>query len=111
MEIRFRDKDFQDECNNFKLSKRRQGELRAKKIRRRLDDLQAANNLEDMRLLPGRCHELVGNRHGQVSLDLDHPWRLIIIPADQPPALKPDRGIDWINVRIIEIQGIEDTHE
>jgi proteic killer suppression protein len=63
-----------------------------------------------MKPLPGRCHELIGDRSGQLSLDLDHPWRLIFIPADVPPALKPDGGIDWQNVKIVEIRGIEDTH-
>lgn len=95
----------------MRLLKKREGDLRAKKIRQRLDDLCAADNLEQMQSLPGRCHELSGDRKRQLSLDLDHPWRLIFIPADQPPAIKPDGGIDWKNVRTIEIIGIEDTHE
>lgn len=78
---------------------------------RRLDDLKAADDLNVLSTLPGRCHELKGDRHGQLSLDLDGPWRLIFLPADQPPALKPDGGMDWKNVRTIEILGIEDTHE
>ena len=110
MIIRFTNQDFENECNNMKLLRKRQGEHRAKKIRQRLDDLRAADTLEDMRSLPGRCHELVGDRRSQLSLDLDHPWRLILVPADYPPALKPDGGIDWKNVRIVEIHGIEDTH-
>lgn len=111
MNILFRNKYFCNECNDNKLLVKRQGVLRAKKIRQRLDDLRAAENLDMMRTLPGRCHELTGNRHGQLSMDLDHPWRLIFIPADQPPALKADGGIDWKNVTTIEIIGIEDTHE
>ncbi len=111
MNILFHDNDFRRECNDNKLLKKHQGALRAKKIRHRLDDLSAASNLEDMKSLPGRCHELVGDRRGQLSLDLDHPWRLLFVPCDQPPALKPDGGIDWKNVRSIEIIGIEDTHD
>jgi len=109
--ILFQDAKFQDECNNQKLLKKRQGALQAKKIRQRLDDLAAATNLEMMKSLPGRCHELKGDRHGQLSLDLDHPKRLIFVPADNPPAAKPDGGIDWLNVRTVKILGIEDTHE
>jgi plasmid maintenance system killer protein len=109
--IQFQDPDFRAECNNAKLLRRRQGERRAKRIGQRLDDLSAADNLEVMKSLPGRCHELKGNRRGQLSLDLDHPWRLIFVPADNPPALKADGGIDWRNVRVIKILGIEDTHE
>ena len=111
MDINFQNKDFQDECNSYKLLVRHQGHLRAKKIHTRLDDLFAATVLEDMRSLPGRCHELTGNRKGQLSLDLDHPWRLIFTPDDFPPAILADGGIDWKNVRSIKILGIEDTHD
>lgn len=111
MIIQFQDSKFRDECNNQRLLIRRQGNLRAKKIRQRLDDLRAADNLGVMSDLPGRCHELKGNRHGQLSLDLDHPWRLIFVPADDPPSQKEDGGIDWQNVRVVEILGIEDTHD
>ncbi len=111
MIILFQDPKLQDECNNQKVLKKRHGDLRAKKIRQRLDNLDAVTNLEMMKNLPGRCHELKGDRHGQLSLDLDHPWRLIFVPADIPPARKGDGGIDWLNVHVIKILGIEDTHE
>jgi len=109
--IQFHDSDFRDECNNERLLNKRQGSLRAKKIRQRLDNLRAADNLSVMKNLPGRCHELKGDRRGQLSLDLDHPWRLIFVPADDPPSLKEDGGIDWQNVRVVKILGIEDTHD
>jgi len=108
--IQFQDLKLRDECNNQRLLTRRQGVRRAKKIRQRLDDLKAADNLSVMKNLPGRCHELTGDRHGQLSLDLDHPWRLIFVPADDPASIKDDDGIDWQNVRVIKILGIEDTH-
>jgi proteic killer suppression protein len=111
LDIIFQNKDFKDECNSYKLLVRHQGTLRAKKIKNRLDNLAAAVVLEDMRFLPGRCHELTGDRKGQLSLDLDHPWRLIFIPADDPPELMTDGGIDWKNIRAIKILGIEDTHD
>ena len=111
MIILFENANFREESNNDKLLRRRQGELRARKIRQRLDELGAANNLDAMRSLPGRCHELKGDHHGQLSLDLDHPWRLIFTPADDPPALKSDGGMDWLNVRTVKILGIEDTHD
>ncbi len=107
----FEDSDFRDECNNDKLLKRRQGDLRAKKIRQRLDNLRAANCLSDMKSLPGRCHELKGDHRGLLSLDLDHPWRLIFAPADDPLPLKSDGGINWDNVRTVKILRIEDTHD
>ena len=110
MIIQFQDPKFRDECNNQRLLIKRQGPRRAKRIRQRLDDLRAVENLSVMKNLPGRCHELTGDRNGQLSLDLDHPWRLIFVPADDPPSLKDDGGIDWSNVRVVTILEIEDTH-
>lgn len=80
-------------------------------IRRRLDDLDAANSLEEMRNLPGRCHELKGDRACQLSIDLVHPQRLIFVPLENPFPTKPDGGMDWTQVKSILVMGIEDTHE
>ena len=63
-----------------------------------------------MRHVPGRCHELAGDRSGQLSLDLDHPYRLIFKPATEPIPLKPDGGLDWTRVDAVLILGVEDTH-
>ena len=111
MDIVFKNNKFEEECNNQRLLEKRHGQERAKRIRRRLDDLRAAKILEDMRNLPGRCHELLHNRSGQLSLDLDHPHRLIFEPADEPIPKKPDGGIDWTKVTAVMILGVEDTHE
>jgi len=90
---------------------KRRGKPQARKIRQRLDDMAASETLEVLGKIYPRCHELSGDHGGQISLDLDGQWRLIFVPADNPPASKPDGGIDWKNVRTIEIIGIEDTHE
>lgn len=76
-----------------------------------MDELRAANNLEEMRSLPqARLHELRGDRDGQLSLDLDHPYRLIIQPACNPIPTKPDGGLDWARVTAILIVEVADTH-
>lgn len=87
------------------------GERMAGVIRRRLDDLDAATSLEEMRHLPGRCHELKGDRAGQLSIDLVHPQRLIFVPYEKPVPQKPDGGMDWSQIKSILITGIEDTHD
>ena len=86
------------------------GKICARKIKARLDDLQAAAALEDMRNLAGRCHELKGDRKGQLSLDLQHPRRLIFVPGGDKVATKEDGGLDWGSVSAVEIIGVEDTH-
>jgi plasmid maintenance system killer protein len=111
MDIVFNNRKFEKECNNQRLLEKNHGTDRAKRIRRRLDNLRDANVLKDMRNLPGRCHELLQDRAGQLSLDLDHPYRLIFEPADEPIPTKPDGGIDWNKVTAVRILGVEDTHE
>lgn len=111
MDIVFKDKQFEKECNNQRLLERNHGQKRAKYIRRRLDALRAAEVLEDMRGVSGRCHELLYDRWGQFSLDLEQPYRLIFELANQPIPTKPDGGIDWTKVTAVRILGVEDTHE
>ncbi|MBD2077260.1 killer suppression protein [Phormidium sp. FACHB-592] len=111
MDIVFKDNKLTKLCNDKTRLVRELGADRARRVQRRLDDLRAAANLEVMRTLPGRCHELTGNRAGQLSLDLDHPHRLIFVPANNPVPLKPDDGLDWAKVTAVKILGIEDPHE
>lgn len=87
------------------------GKQQAEVIRRRLDDLEEADTLAQISpFRPTRCHELVGNRAGQLSLDLRHPYRLIIEPANEPIPQKDDGGLDRTQVTAIRIIGVEDTH-
>lgn len=111
MDIVFKDKKFAKLFNNQKLLVKKFGLDRANRIRRRLDDLRAAAMLEDMRTVPGRCHELLRDRSGRLSLELDHPNRLIFEPANNPIPKKPDGGLDWTKISVVAIIGIEDTHE
>jgi plasmid maintenance system killer protein len=111
MDIIFKDKKFNKWCNEYQLLVKKCGSDRAKRIRRRLDDLSAAELLSDMRNLSGRCHELIGDRAGQLSLDLDHPYRLIFEPANNPVPQKPEGGIDWTQITAVRIIGVDDTHE
>ena len=110
MDIIFREHKLQKTCNNFKELSRRFGDRMAKVIRRRLDDLRAASCLEHMKDVPGRCHELRGDRAEQISLDLVHPKRLLFVAANNPIPRKPDGGLDWTNITAVEILGMEDTH-
>lgn len=111
MDILFKSKKFAKEFNTEELLARGRGSKMAKKIKIRLTQLRAVEKLEDMCNQPGRCHELKGNKAGQLSLDLDHPYRLIFEPTDNPPAIKEDGGIDWKKVKKVMILGVEDTHE
>jgi len=110
VEILFADDSFRVQCNAQRELVRRQGAARAKILRRRLDDLAAVACLQVMRGLPGRCHELKGDRARSLSLDLDGPYRLLFCPAHNPIPLLADGGLDWAAVTAVVIMGIEDTH-
>ncbi|MHA1569671.1 MAG: type II toxin-antitoxin system RelE/ParE family toxin [Alphaproteobacteria bacterium] len=111
MDILFRNKSLRKSCTERRHMLKKWGEKRAKIMQRRLDDLAAANSLEIMRTFPGRCHELGGNRAGQLSIDLDGPFRLLFEPANDPLPVKADGGLDWSGVTAVRILGVEDTHE
>lgn len=87
------------------------GPENAKWIVKRMDNLRYADNLEVMRSLPGRTHELTGDRSGTLAIDLKHGRRLLIEPADEPPPTKPDGGLDWQAVRSVIVIGVEDYHD
>jgi|SRR3990170_5771488 len=112
MVILFKTAKLEKECNNENLMVRRFGTNRTRLLKRRITELAAANVLEDLRNLPQtRCHELKGNLKGYLSVDLDHPYRLIFEPANNLLPKKPDGGLDWTKVTEIRIIGVEDTHE
>jgi plasmid maintenance system killer protein len=98
-------------CNSEKALVRRFGHEQALRIQQRLSELRAATCLEDLRFAPGRCHELIGNRSGEVSIDLHHPYRLIFIATDRKAATRADGGLDWTAVTDVTVIEIIDTHD
>lgn len=86
---------------------------RAQLIRERLDELADSESLEIMRYLPQTyCHELKGNRKGQLAVKLDQGCRLTFEPADEPIPRKEDGGLDWSRITAIRIIKLsEDYHE
>lgn len=110
MDIDFAKRRFGKQCNSDRKLVREFGPGRAKLLRRRLDQLRAAATLEAMRRLPGRCHELTGDRAGVLSIDLDGPYRLLFEPVENPPPARANGGLDWSKVTAIRILEVEDTH-
>jgi len=111
MEITFKNNKLEKTFNSDKKLQKAYGVLCARKIRTRLDDLHAADSLEDMKLLPGRCHELVGNKKGQFSLDVEQPYRLIFEIGHKDIKSKETGGLDWTSVIAVKIIGVENTHD
>jgi plasmid maintenance system killer protein len=111
MVIYFKTKKLQKICNNRTESIKKFGPKMARKLQQRLMELKAASCLDDIcRVPPARCHQLSGNRNGQLSVDLEHPYRLLFIPANNPTPVTQDGGLEWAKVTEIEIVEIADTH-
>ena len=112
MDIGFSNPKLRKLFNSSKDLVKEHGARRAKKLRQRMDDLRAAKTLAELRALPGRCHELHGDLRGVLSLDLDHPYRLLFRPVgDEDQIRTEDGGLDWSRINAVEVLRVEDTHE
>jgi len=112
LDIIFKTTKLAKACNKYRLLQKTYGEQRARLIRRRLDELRAANTLAEIsHLPPPRMHQLKGERQGQISLDLDHPYRLVITVANNPVPKKDNGSINLSKVTAVMILGVEDTHD
>jgi plasmid maintenance system killer protein len=110
MEIRFHTEKLRKLCNDSNVALKALGQEAQVKLRRRLDDLDAAENLEALRHLPGHCEELKSDRAGQLSLRLAGGLRLILVPDHEPPPVKPDGGLNWQEVKAVVIIEVVDYH-
>jgi plasmid maintenance system killer protein len=111
MDVFFRTKKLQKTCSSGKEMLKTYGAARTRKLQQRLMELRAADDLSQIaRVPPPRCHELKNDRKGQLSVDLDHPYRLIFIPANDPIPRLDDDGLDWSKVTEVEIVEIADPH-
>jgi proteic killer suppression protein len=98
LEIKYKNKNLKRICTNADIARRNYGELMAKKIHLRIDNITAADSVEMLVLgRIGRCHPLHGDRKGQYSMDLIHPYRLIFTRVDN-------------KIQIVEVQEIVDYH-
>lgn len=110
MNLTFKTKKLQKVANNDKKMVKDLGPKRAKIFRRRLTQLHDSGTLEDLRYQPGHFHELKGDRKGEWACDLDHPYRLIFTPHEDPIP-QNDQGVYiWAEIKGVEIIEIKDYH-
>ena len=113
MDISFASKKLAKQLNESKAMVKAHGPKRSKLLRIIMTRLRAAPNLGVFAppySPPHRCHELTGNLKGYLSVDLDHPYRLLFKPINDPMPTRPEGGLDWAGVTAIEIKRVEDTH-
>ncbi|ABR74576.1 killer suppression protein [Actinobacillus succinogenes] len=113
MEIIFATKKMQKIMNNECEMQKVYGQHRARKLQRVLYSLRAVSTLAELGAPyspPHRCHELTGDKKRLLSLDLDHPYRLLFEPYHDPIPTKEDGGLDWSKITCIKVLSITDTH-
>ena len=110
MDVLFANKKLQQLCESQRGLQREHGQSCARKVMGRLQDLEASASLQDMRTLPGGCHELTGKRDGQLAINVGGGKRLILEPAVNPAPTKPDGGLDWTKVTAVRVTAILDYH-
>lgn len=110
MNITFSDRKLKKIANDDRKLLKEYGKIMAKKIALRLQDIQNSETLEDTRNLPGRFHELTGDRKGQWACDLEHPYRLIFAPQEDPIPVNEDGQYIWSDIKGIDVIEIEDYH-
>jgi plasmid maintenance system killer protein len=114
MKITVKGKKLKAALDDEALCRRRYGAQMAKKLKLRMDALGAAETLADLwppLSGPERCHALKADLAGTFSVDVVHPYRLLFVPVDVPPAAEStDEKQRWHSITSIEIIEIKDTH-
>lgn len=110
MEITFSDRKLEKLVHEERKLRKAYGDFRADKILLRLNALRIAAHLAETRHLPGRFHELRDDRKGQRACDLDHPYRLLFVPHEDPIPTNGDGQYLWEEIRGVEIIGVIDYH-
>lgn len=111
MDIYYTNTKLAKTCNDYTLMTRKWGVANANKVRQRLIDLDAANNLAEIsHNPPTRRHELKGKRNRQFAVDVQHPQRIIFEIDHDPIPSTIDGGIDLKKITSIIIIEVEDYH-
>ena len=108
VDILFKTDELEALCSQEKVAKRKLGAKGFKKLRTRLADLAAAENMAAV--VFGRPHQLKGDLAGCMALDLDGARRLVVEAANDPVPEKDDGGIQWDQVDTIRVVLIGDYH-
>ncbi len=104
MDVQFKNSKMQKMLEDDKLLTRKYGAQQAKEIIQRINEFTAAENLFDISKIPqARLHSLANNLKGFWSVDIKHPYRMLI------ELLNGDSG-DLKTVTAIKIEDIQDYH-
>jgi len=111
MEILFKTSKLRKTLSSESQLIREFGKENARVIMRRMVLLDAADCLADVPTKrPTRRHALSGKRKTQYAIDVKHPFRIVLEPAEDPVPTRADGSLDLELVTSIRILGVEDYH-
>lgn len=110
MEISYKSRKLEKQLTDPKETTKSFGQF-AVKIKMRLKNLKDADNLAILRTIPAaRCHELTGDRKGELAVFVSGNYRMIFEPKHIPRPQKKDGDLNWEEVTKIQINEIDDYH-
>jgi proteic killer suppression protein len=111
MEISYSNKKLAKLLNSQKEVLRAYGPDNGKRILTRLTNIAASETLADLATLPQtRVHEHKANNDEEISVDVKHPYRLMLVSDHSETPRKPDGGLDWAKITRVKILRIDDPH-
>jgi len=114
VEISSRDRRLRAAIEGETECRRHYGSAMCKKLRLRIEALDAADSLADFwppKSGPERCHELEGSEAGVFSMDVKQPYRLLFKPNDLDVSAEEKENKErWMTIKSVELLTIEDTH-
>jgi proteic killer suppression protein len=105
MIITYRSNKLKKQAENLKELSKAYGS-HAKQVKRRFEELKAAENLAIIGKIPGaNCHQLSGkNYQGYLAVNISGNMRLIFEPNHNPLPRNESGGLDWSQITEITIE-------
>lgn len=110
MKIEYSKNKLKKQLSNASELKRAFG-VNAKRIKSRLDEIEASPNLAVLMQIPAaNCHSLTGDRKGEWAVDVSANYRLIFEIQNEPIPKTTNGSVDVILVTDIRILKVDDYH-
>lgn len=110
MDISFENKILKKCADDIAFANKKLGANQDRKYQIRIEMLANANNLEELRYMAGKFHELISTRRGQWACHLIEPYRLVFKPQHDPIPTNENGQYIWEEITAVHIIEIIDYH-
>lgn len=112
MIICFAKEETRSVCRSLESLVEKYGESKARRIKQRLDELDAAHNLAHLRTLPAAKCYLIDEKVGSLAVSTIPPAYILIQPAEISTTHHSDGNLNWQNIEAVEIIQLDaKTHD